>query len=86
MIRLLDQLVVAVAPLPSEAVKDEVDAPSGLLADFVEDAQYLVLLSPVGETFARGRQRTQSYACNTPACQLVSVQSEVKRWHSLTCP
>ena len=52
MIRLLDQLVVVVAPFPPETVKDEVNAPSGLLPDFVEDAQDLVLFGPIGETFA----------------------------------
>ena len=66
MIRLLDQLVVVVSPFPPEAVKDEVNAPSGLLADFVEDAQDLVLFGPIGETFAGCCQRPYSYTCNTP--------------------
>ena len=52
------------APTLLQFCIDEADTPSCFLSDLVEDLQDFLLLSPVGQTFSRNGQRSQSYAGN----------------------
>ena len=55
------------APFLLEFLEDEVNAPSCLLVDFLEDLKHFLLLTSVGQALSGVSQGTDSYTSDSPA-------------------
>lgn len=58
-------------PLLLEFFENKVDAPSGLLVDFLEDLKHFLLFATLGQALSSVCQGTNSYTSNSSAQLLV---------------
>lgn len=62
------------APFLLEFFKHEIDTPSCLLVDFLEDLKYFFLLTSIGQALSSMSQRTDSYTGDSPR---ISISTKV---------
>lgn len=60
----LGLLLFVPAPFLLELVKEEADAPSGFLADFIEDLEHFLLLTSYLQTFGSNGKGSKCHTCD----------------------